>query len=366
MKICFLLTYANPHVTGWIDEFIRITDDQVIVGVISSVKKYRKNYFTAVDNKEGYLFFFKKKKYRRQFYSHLKDCDCFITLGIFEPTFLYSLLFLPKQCKVFVLSEPFNPYSHRKVLLRRLYSTGIKILKSSEKFMFLCVGGEAVKKYYMSIGFRKSSFFEFGHFPALDLTMKEFNPSSPLNFIYVGQLIERKGVDLLICLIQNLKRKYSKWNLLIIGDGILKNQVLSYCKAEQRIRYIENVDDLATIKSYFTNHHVLFLPSYFDGWGAVVNEAISSCCSLFLSDEVYAGKALLRNSENGFSFSPYNKEDMLCALDKYFEKPEIIFTHMENSKKIFAEWNHKNAAYSLNNFLNNVANPQNKTLLERI
>lgn len=67
MKICVLLPYANPHITGWLDEFIRTTEHVVVVGIVNSVKKYRTNHFEEADDKEGYLYFFKDRKNEKDF-----------------------------------------------------------------------------------------------------------------------------------------------------------------------------------------------------------------------------------------------------------------------------------------------------------
>ncbi len=367
MKICVLLTYANPHVIGWLDEFIRISEHKVTVGVINSVKKYRRNFFAEVDEKNGYLYFFKGYKYEKLFYTHVRQCDCFITLGIFEVLFAKSVIFMTKTKMVFVLSEPFNPFNSRKLILRNLYAEMIKLFKKSSKFYFLCLGGEQVRKDYISFGFKRANFFQFGHFPQLKLSKKEtFSKGAAIRFIYVGQLIPRKGVDILIAAIKYLQGKYINWEMDIIGDGILKDELLDHCQNEKRIQYIENIQEAEVIKAHFNWSHVLFLPSYFDGWGAVVNEALSSCCSLLLSENVYAGKSLLKDFENGFRFDPYNIGELYSAIDKYFDDPQLLNSHFKKSGEIFAEWNHKNAALSFNNFLNKTDNTQNETLFKGI
>jgi len=366
MKICILLPYANPHTTGWIDEFIRITDHQVQVGIVYSVKKYRNNHFEEVDYRKGYLYFFKGREYKKLFYHHLKSCDYLITLGIFEPWFFNAFLSMPKVKKIFVLTEPFRPESKSKILLRKTYMTILRTFKPGSKFVFFCIGGEIVKKQYLSYGFVNSTFFDFGHFPVFHLNQKEKPINPVLKFIFVGKLIPRKGIDIVISFIKHLQKKYFNWEFLIVGDGELKSELLKACEKEKRIEYIENIKDAETMKSKFDYSDILFLPSYFDGWGAVVNEALSSCCSLLLSQNVYAGVPLLINGENGFSFNPNEINELYLKIDQYFANPEILNRHFKKSQEIFMEWNHHNAALSFNNLLEGKENSQNKTLLKKI
>ena len=367
MKICFLLPYANPHTTGWIDEFIKITDHEVMVGVVNSVKKYRTNHFEDADNKNGYLYFFKDKRSKKLFYLQLCKCECLITLGIFELWFFKTIFYTFKVKKIYVLSEPFRPANKKKLFLRKLYIHFVRAFKRSSRFSILCIGGELVKIQYLSFGLVSSKFYQFGHFPILHLNRKDVRSEiTILKFIFVGKLIQRKGIDILVSLIKYLQQKYTNWEFLIIGDGELKKTILDLCENEIRVEYIENINDPLQMKTKFDDNHILFLPSYFDGWGAVVNEALSSCCSLLLSEKVYAGVPLLKNVENGFNFDPYQINGLYSAIDKYFENPAILNKHFKESEDIFLEWNCRNAAVSFNNLLNGRINYQNKTLLKRI
>jgi glycosyltransferase involved in cell wall biosynthesis len=363
MKICILLPYANPHTTGWIDEFIQITNHEVVVGIVNSVRKYRRNHFEEADHK-NYLYFFKDTN-RKFFYSELAKSECLITLGIFEPWFLKAIFQMGKVNQIYVLSEPLRPQNIRKAL-RRCYVSMLTLIKRRSRYAFLCMGGPIVKEQYFSFGFRKSSYYQFGHFPILSLTEKINFKIKTIKFIFVGKLIERKGVDILIQLIQYLQKKYLGWEFLIVGQGELKEELLKNVPGEKRIQYIENISHAAIMKAKFDESHILFLPSYFDGWGAVVNEALSSCCSLLLSENVYAGVPLLMNGENGFSFNPYNLNELYKAVDKYFNNPGILNNHFLKSQEIFLEWNHQNAAHSFSNLINGKSNPQNKTLLNQI
>ena len=361
------MPYANPHDTGWIDQFISITNHQVIVGVINSVKKYRSSQFEEADHKNGYLYFFKDAEFKKLFYKDLRDCDCLIALGIFELWFFKAIGYSRNIKMIYVLSEPLRPQDNfRKLLLRRAYTLLLKSIKHSSKFSFFCIGGNLVKQQYLSFGFKRSRFYHFGHFPALQLIEKQLRGQTAIKFIFVGQLIPRKGIDSVILLIEYLQKKYLNWEFLIVGKGLLKSQLLDKIKNEERVEYIENIKDPKILKSKFNENHILFLPSYFDGWGAVVNEALSSCCSLLLSEKVYAGKELLINNENGFSFNPYELRDLYAATDNYFQSPNILNKHFLKSKEIFSEWNHVNAAFSFENMLNQKHNNRNISLLKVI
>jgi len=367
VKICIILPYANPHDTGWIDEFIAISNHQVTVGIVNSVDKYRKGHFAEVDDKKGYFYFFKNRGFKKKFYKEAKKCDYLITLGIFEKWFFELIFFVPNVQRIYVLSEPVRPGSTGKLWVRKCYGFVLTIIKRSSIFSILCIGGELVKSQYLLIGFKNALFYQFGHFPFLHLTQKNISSNIPvIKFIFVGQLIARKGIDILLKAIDYLQKKYENWEFLIIGNGNFQDEIIKIKENEKRITYVDNIDDPTMMNRYFNDHHILFLPSYFDGWGAVVNEALSGSCSLFLSKEVFAGSVLLEDNKNGFSFSPKNINDVFLIIDKYFEDPEILLDHFRKSEEIFKEWNCENAAISFENLLNGQSNCQNKSLLKRL
>jgi glycosyltransferase involved in cell wall biosynthesis len=271
---------------------------------------------------------------------------------------------MAKVNRIYVLSEPLRPM-HKK-LFRKLYVSLLTVIKRSSSFAFLCMGGAIVKEQYSSFGFEKSDYYQFGHFPVLSLAKKVYFKFNTLKFIFVGKLIERKGIDILILLIKYLQKKYADWQFLIVGQGDLKNELFKNVSGEKRIQYVENISDATIMKDKFNESHILFLPSYFDGWGAVVNEALSSCCSLLLSQNVYAGVPLLINEQNGFSFNPYHLNELYKCVDKYFNNPGILANHFLKSQEIFSEWNHQNAAYSFNNLIDGKSNSQNKSMLKQL
>lgn len=97
--------------------------------------------------------------------------------------------------------------------------------------------------------------------------------SARYRFIYVGQLIERKRVDLLLRSLAGLGREDVE--LLIVGDGPLR-AALERDAARLlpgRVRWLGRcpMDD---VPAHIDSADCLVLPSRHDGWGAVISEAL--------------------------------------------------------------------------------------------
>tara|TARA_B110000090_G_scaffold29645_1_gene30996 strand:+ start:5167 stop:6282 length:1116 start_codon:yes stop_codon:yes gene_type:complete len=366
-QIAVLLPYANPHAMGWINELTQLNNNDILVGCVNSVKKYRKNYFAEADFFKNVIYFF-KSDFKLNFYKKLKQKDVFISLGMFHLEFFKALFFLKSDCDIYIMSEPYNKISKSKEFAQKLFGFLIFTKFKKEKLFFLAMGGMPVKKHYSSVGFSSCQFYNFGYFPKLIPNYNEKTPieNRKINFLFVGQLIPRKGIDVLINLLKYLNDKYNDEFLFsIIGDGILENELIENIKDITAVKFLGLISDVDFINSYYKEADVLFLPSYFDGWGAVVNEAMAQSCSLLLSEKVYSSQALLIENNNGYVFDPYNFNSLSCKVDNYFSNKNLLQEHSAFSFELYKEWNEKNAAFSFQKLLNGEKNT-NLTLLKNI
>ncbi|NEN79968.1 glycosyltransferase [Nocardioides zeae] len=101
-------------------------------------------------------------------------------------------------------------------------------------------------------------------------------PSAAHNFIYVGQLIERKNV---INLVQAFgSATFRDDNLTIVGKGHLEQALLAEVArlgVADRVRLIGSVPN-DRLPSVMWEHDTLVLPSIEEVWGLVVNEALAA------------------------------------------------------------------------------------------
>ena len=125
-------------------------------------------------------------------------------------------------------------------------------------------------------------------------------PSSSPNYVFVGSLSPRKNPIGLIRAFSTLKRGKLKF----IGDGVLKSRLLREIDKKNLNEHVEFVGtvSLNLIPHYLYNSDVLVLPSQYDGWGAVVNEALQAGCFVICSDACGASMLLEKDSQLGLVF----------------------------------------------------------------
>lgn len=131
--------------------------------------------------------------------------------------------------------------------------------------------------------------------------------------LFVGQLVERKGLMTLLNAYQRLD--VDRIGLLIVGDGPLRSQYESYC-AEQDLQNVRftGFQDIDSISQYFAISDVFVLPSTREVWGLVVNEAMASGLPVLCSRTVGCSTDLIHEGINGYTFDPNNSLELAGLL----------------------------------------------------
>jgi len=116
----------------------------------------------------------------------------------------------------------------------------------------------------------------------------------PVRYLFVGRLIERKGIDVLL----DAFRDVDGGELWIAGDGPLRHLVETAAADDAHVRLLGHVDGVE-LERLYREADVLVLPSYYDVWGLVVNEAQVHGLPVIASDEVGAAADLVDDGVNG-------------------------------------------------------------------
>jgi len=142
--------------------------------------------------------------------------------------------------------------------------------------------GDLGVRWFMKTGFSSEKIHKFGYtieVASLNTSTHLSNPrrhDNICNLVFVGQLIERKGIDNLINTLCMVGRK--NWVLNIFGDGPQKKKLINKIRSqnlESNFVFHGSQSNSTILQYLFNCADYLVLPSRFDGWGAVVNEALS-------------------------------------------------------------------------------------------
>jgi glycosyltransferase involved in cell wall biosynthesis len=177
--------------------------------------------------------------------------------------------------------------------------------------------------FYTQLGFDPEQIYPFGYFrEGTDLASEFSEPKNPLRteIVYVGQLTHRKGVDILLAALRPLFAEHQALQLTVIGSGeeadALKKQVAHSGLADRVIFAGARSSD--EIPRCIARADVLVLPSRWDGWGMVVNEALAVGVPVIVSDRCGA-MDLIQPGINGFIFRSEAVDDLRQTFGQFLE-----------------------------------------------
>lgn len=161
-------------------------------------------------------------------------------------------------------------------------------------------------------------------------------------FLFSGRLIEAKGIDILVEAYSRYQNSVeSPWELWIAGSGPMENRILGI-NGIRHLGFLQ-VEEMARTMSYVS---AFILPSRFEPWGVVVQEAAASGLPLLLSEAVGAGDHLLRHGLNGFCFGNEDVYALATAMEslsmmdsrlRYQMGRESYFLSRQFLPKVWAE-----------------------------
>jgi len=127
---------------------------------------------------------------------------------------------------------------------------------------------------------------------------------------YIGQLVERKNLSLLLKAIKLLSKKKDNFKLLLIGDGKLRASL-----EEEVIRlgiasYIHFKGFKKNVLSLLKSIDLLVLPSLKEGIPRCIMEAMAAKVPVVASD-IPGNKELITHGETGLLFDPYNITELV-------------------------------------------------------
>jgi len=175
--------------------------------------------------------------------------------------------------------------------------------------------------------------------PFFDIRRERREDSADLRFLYCGQLIYRKGVDLLVEAFCESARFFPGIVLTLVGDGPLRGDLESQIPASlrNRIRFA-GFRPVADLPRFFAETDVFVLPSRHDGWGVVVNQAIAAGLPVICSDAVGAGADLVADGVNGRVIPAGSCPGLISAIRSFCNQPSRTLEFGVCSRNRAMEW----------------------------
>ena len=179
-------------------------------------------------------------------------------------------------------------------------------------------GPHGGRHFYRKVGYPEAKLYPYGYFGRFRPAPPAPRAEGPFRFVFVGQCIERKGGDLLLKALATLQDV--AWTLDLVGEGERRYEwstLAARLGLAERV-HLHGATPNAQAMGIVERSDLLVLPSRFDGWGFVVNEALARGIPVVCSDRC-GSSDLLREEFRGSTYRAFSVADLARVLRRRLE-----------------------------------------------
>lgn len=216
----------------------------------------------------------------------------------------------------------------------------------------------------------KNRCYKWGYFTRVDNFDTEDIRVKSDNFtiIWCARFLTWKHPEHVVNLAKMLKDNGFNATIDMYGEGPRKKWAESLCRNMQ-------VDDMINFKGVVPNSEILksmrehdiflFTSDKNEGWGAVLNEAMSSGCAVVASDAIGSVPYLINNGENGFIFHSGNLSSLYKKVTFLLNDRELCKSMGIKAYKTMRNlWSPQNAAKNLLYLINDLKQGKDTSVIE--
>lgn len=332
MRIVFWQNILSPHQLPYI---VHLNDDErvdsVVVVVGEVMNNVRINMGWEVKNFPGLdrckVYINPTDEVIERLLSEMSSDSWHMFSGIRAFHFVFKALKISLKYdlkRAIIVERPFTYFNGcanlKPIFLHRLrfYLLDSKYVSDISKVF--AIGNDAVR-YYKSL----SKHWDVHHFIycTIDAGFKHsLVKADGIRFLFVGSLSLRKMPMLILEACARMQEEASNYKVDFVGDGEKRGAMEKFISqsAMSNIRLLGK-QSIKEIPRIMSEHDVLILSSIYDGWGAVVNEALMQGLYIICSDK--CGVKDLLVPERGMVFRSGSVADL-------FDKMRICISKFEN------------------------------------
>ena len=270
----------------------------------------------------------------------LKELDQDVVVGSeYNPTILLALHYCKRHKMPFVSWTDGTLFSERNFGKVQLWSRKY-VIRRADSYIASSSKAKEAQVYYGALE-------EKCHISYLTVDVDQYvqKPQGKGNgkILCVGSLIERKGIDLLLKALSELREPY---DLFIAGTGEEKEsleKLAQELKIDDKIHFLGHLNRAALLKHY-ADSDLFVLPTREDCFALVILEAMCSGLPIVCSKYADGAYDLLENEKNGFVIDPYDTKKFRECIQRILKDKEIQKNMRKESEKIIEKFRFENVS----------------------
>jgi len=158
-------------------------------------------------------------------------------------------------------------------------------------------------------------------------------PRDTFNILYLGRVIENKGIDVFDSIIDELKEN-DNFRFIIVGDGQEKQKLVEKYDSQPNVIFHSSVPK-TEVPKWFNAADVFIFPTKREAFGLVALES-SACGTPVIAHKVGGVPEIIEDKKSGYLVEIGSTEEFSKRIVELYEKPSLknslSITGFENSK----------------------------------
>ena len=198
--------------------------------------------------------------------------------------------------------------------------------------------------------------YKWGYFTRVEeknveTSVSDVSTKGNVHILWCARFLSWKHPELVIRLAARLKKDGYYVAIDMYGEGVELEKAQKLCdnlNVADIVTFKGNVPNAEIIQAMRQHDIFLFTSDRHEGWGAVLNEAMSNCCTVVASDTIGSAPFLIKDGVNGLLFKSEQ-------IDSLYEKVVYLLKHPDLRQQMAGQgyedmlhlWNPRHAAESL-------------------
>lgn len=197
--------------------------------------------------------------------------------------------------------------------------------------------------------------YKWGYFPEvkkhdIEQLMKKKRKDGKISILWAGRFLKWKHPEVAVKVAEWLKKAGYQFKLILIGDGEIKADLVSYVQQKRLQDVVEFKGFMSPdkVRNYMEEADIfLFTSDFNEGWGAVLNESMNSGCAVVASHAIGSVPFLIKHGMNGFIYKNGDIKELISLVMRLCDDDNLRGNLGKQAYRTLAEvWNAKNAAAS--------------------
>ena len=207
-----------------------------------------------------------------------------------------------------------------------------RIVQYSDKNMYVLCASAYLPYDLKLMGFPMEKCFKWGYFPETNKYDALINTKSggKIKLLWVGRMLGWKHPDDAVKLAKKLKKSGIDFELHLVGDGALREGLEAMVNDKGLSDCVHLLGSKTTeeVRRYMEEASIfLFTSDRYEGWGAVLNEAMNSGWAVVASHAIGSVPFLVDDGKNGLIYRSGDIEDL-------YEKVKYLINNREKTAEL--------------------------------